>query len=88
MASQVLVGSSNVTYTNNTGQNVRLVINYMNNCTSMTWGGISISGTVSKIGKTMTQSATFPCEIFLAANQAFSAVCAAYNIVVVKEDGT
>lgn len=29
MASQVLSGSSNVSYTNNTGQNVRIVINYM-----------------------------------------------------------
>ncbi len=29
MASQVLSGSSVVSYTNNTGQNVRIVINYM-----------------------------------------------------------
>lgn len=29
MASQVLSGSNNVSYTNNTGQNVRIVINYM-----------------------------------------------------------
>jgi hypothetical protein len=29
MASQVLSGASNPTYTNNTGQNVRVVINYM-----------------------------------------------------------
>lgn len=29
MASQVLSGPSNVSYTNNTGQNVRIVINYM-----------------------------------------------------------
>ena len=29
MASQVLSGSSNPSYTNNTGQNVRVVINYM-----------------------------------------------------------
>ena len=29
MASQVLSGTSNPTYTNNTGQNVRVVINYM-----------------------------------------------------------
>jgi hypothetical protein len=29
MASTVLSGSSNVSYTNNTGQNVRVVINYM-----------------------------------------------------------
>ena len=29
MAAQVLSGSGNVTYTNSTGQNVRLVINYL-----------------------------------------------------------
>ena len=29
MASQVLSGASNPSYTNNTGQNVRVVINYM-----------------------------------------------------------
>ena len=29
MASQVLTGTGDVTYTNNTGQNVRIVINYM-----------------------------------------------------------
>jgi hypothetical protein len=47
MASQVLSGSGEVTYTNNTGQNVRIVINYLriNNRTSqqgafsVSWGG-------------------------------------------------
>ena len=29
MASQVLSGSGSVSYTNNTGQNVRIVINFM-----------------------------------------------------------
>jgi len=29
MAAQVLSGSGNVSYTNSTGQNVRLVINYL-----------------------------------------------------------
>ncbi len=55
MASQVLSGSSNVSYTNNTGQNVRIVINYMRSVQqqsgfntfsliSMSWAGVSISG--------------------------------------------
>ena len=35
MASQVLSGSSNPSYTNNTGQNVRVVINFMRNVTSI-----------------------------------------------------
>jgi len=43
MASQVLSGSSNPTYTNNTGQNVRVVINFMMNVDGMSWGGVSYS---------------------------------------------
>ena len=47
MASQVLSGSGNVSYTNTTGQNVRVVINYMRGSSdgagglqvSMSWGG-------------------------------------------------
>ena len=41
MASQVLSGSSNVSYTNNTGQNVRIVINYMETPNSMSWAGVT-----------------------------------------------
>ena len=54
MASQVLSGSSNVSYTNNTGQNVRIVINFMGapltgnssspvGTLSMSWAGVYIS---------------------------------------------
>ena len=50
MASQVLSGSSNPTYTNNTGQNVRLLMNYIANCTSMTWAGVTVTGS-STVGK-------------------------------------
>lgn len=41
MASQVLSGSGNVSYTNNTGQNVRIVINFMSAASST--GGISLA---------------------------------------------
>jgi hypothetical protein len=41
MASQVLSGVSNPTYTNNTGQNVRVAINYMQNVISMSWAGVT-----------------------------------------------
>lgn len=49
MASQVLSGSSDVSYTNNTGQNVRIVINYMsavfsgvnNAFITLNWAGVS-----------------------------------------------
>lgn len=39
MASQVLSGTDSVSYTNNTGQNVRIVINYMASKTTMLSGG-------------------------------------------------
>jgi hypothetical protein len=162
MASQVLSGNSNPTYTNNTGQNVRIVINFMdstvNGDITMNWAGISISESdVESIGKNIacanafygdyfwspftlwrwwfakgynlnpratlsTQNAAIrlpvteveftktrrgfrrwlfsvdnisgfslsvalPLEIFLAPGQTFSAICGAYNIVAIKEDG-
>lgn len=45
MASQVLSGTGDVTYTNNTGQNVRIVINYMKftNSDSINFGSITVS---------------------------------------------
>lgn len=51
MASQVLSGASNASYTNNTGQNVRLIINYMSNVTSMTWAGVTVNASATTIGK-------------------------------------
>ena len=51
MASQVLSGASNASYTNNTGQNVRLIINYMSNVTSMTWAGVTVTASATTIGK-------------------------------------
>jgi hypothetical protein len=57
MASQVLSGSSNVSYTNNTGQNVRIVINYMASPTSVSWTGGSVSATnVLAIGRNLAFS--------------------------------
>jgi hypothetical protein len=42
MASTILNGSNNLTYTNNTGQNVRIVINYMQTADTST-GSIGLS---------------------------------------------
>jgi hypothetical protein len=54
MASTVLSGTGNVTYTNSTGQNVRVIINFMRSYSvsrgggvidhyiSMSWAGVSI----------------------------------------------
>ena len=51
MASQVLSGAANASYTNNTGQNVRLIINYMSNVTSMTWAEVNVTASSTTIGK-------------------------------------
>ena len=63
MASQVLSGSSNVSYSNNTGQNVRIVINYMAGATvsgapqyqsiSMSWAGVSASAPFTAMGRNL-----------------------------------
>jgi hypothetical protein len=51
MASQVLSGSGSVSYTNNTGQNVRIVINYMSGTST------SGSGTIINPGIVITWGA-------------------------------
>jgi hypothetical protein len=56
MASQVLNGPSNPSYTNNTGQNVRIVINFMYSNSSdnitLNWAGLSVTeGNIEAIGK-------------------------------------
>lgn len=80
MSSEVLSGSSNPSYTNNTGQNVRLKLNFLKNPTTVSWAGVTLT----------VNSATQPApkQIILASTQSFSAVCGAYNIIVIKEDGT
>ena len=58
MASQVLSGSGSVSYTNNTGQNVRVVINFMSGTTTsggpsgiiLNWGPTSAPLRVQLIG--------------------------------------
>jgi len=78
MASQVLSGSSNVSYTNNTGQNVRIVINYMKSATSgassnisMSWAGVSVSADLSIIGRNLA-FAQINASSTIIANNAFS----------------
>jgi len=144
MASQVLSGSGNPSYTNNTGQNVRVIINYLASCTSMTWAGVTVtppaattvskdnlqvqtsqvsvpitgsiasptgnillvtpyspsgspgsinvgSGSLSTIAYVPTSigpAVNLPVEVVLAPTQSFGAVSGAYNIIVIKEDGT
>lgn len=60
MASQVLSGSGSVSYTNNTGQNVRIVINYMSSSSSSTpgiiinWGAASAPLRVQLVGTSVS----------------------------------
>ena len=78
MASQVISGPSNPSYTNTTGQNVRVIFNFLSNPTSITWSGVTAN----------SSSGPLPAEIMLPNGQSVRAVCGPYNIVVVKEDGT
>lgn len=78
MASQVLSGTANPTYTNDTGKNVRIILNFLSNATAVNWAGVSA---ISSVGP-------LPKEIMLDNGKSFSAVCGPYNIVVIKEDGT
>ena len=57
MAAQVLSGTGNVSYTNSTGQNVRIVVNYIStdnaSCT-MTFQGVSVNiDSNSRLGKSV-----------------------------------
>lgn len=150
MASQVLSGSSNVSYTNNTGQNVRVVINYMQGTVSqpmgdintapplqstssstgippgstgitLSWAGVSVNAPATlAIGRNLAcyvgsggelfsagsglalglnnmvvydtspsnrSNGALPTELMLSPGQTFSAMCTAYNIVVIPEAG-
>ena len=71
MASQVLSGTGDVTYTNNTGQNVRIVINFMrfsNTSSTVTadvtvsWGGVSVASAVygGSIGRSIAGTSRSP----------------------------
>ena len=65
MAAQVLSGSGNVTYTNTTGQNVRIVINYVNILTGAGDGTMSFQGVTvdlkagTSYGKTLALNDNF-----------------------------
>lgn len=62
MAAQVFSGSGNFSYTNNTGQNVRVIINYCSNpqagltSIQMNWAGVSINVTALAFGRNLAYS--------------------------------
>ena len=61
MASQVLSGTGDVSYTNNTGQNVRVIINYCSNLGGggftgeivISWAGVSVTATTTAFGRNL-----------------------------------
>jgi hypothetical protein len=79
MASQVLSGSGNVSYTNTTGQNVRVIINFMEGRDvgtgvlqiSMSWGGTGAStsgSSVLAIGRNLAFNAGYQSGSGFSAN--------------------
>ena len=84
MAAQVLSGSGNVTYTNSTGQNVRLVINYLRlgvGTATISFQGASFTmASFAQIGKsipldrTLPNAAAYPTEFAISNGETFSII--------------
>ena len=103
MAAQILSGSGNVSYTNSTGQNVRLVINFLRTgdgeASTMTFQGVTCPISNNAInGKGVNpasrKNSAIPFEIALSNGESFSltnstssALIEAYNIIIIPEAG-
>ena len=103
MAAQVLSGSGNITYTNSTGQNVRVVINYLNTdgagYATLSFQGVSVSvGGNTSIGKQMAsppvQGRYIPLEFAISNGETFSVIhstssekITGYNFIIIPEAG-
>ena len=84
MASQVLSGTANVSYTNNTGQNVRVVINYMANPTNISWGPAmvqAVSGTIIAIGRNLA----FSAGVYSSTTQGVALAMSSNNMVMFNQ---
>lgn len=125
MASEVFSGTSNFSYTNSTGQNVRIIVNYARasntNNVTMSWGSVgavsisynnvgafgrnlasfisfvntdtgSVSITANNVVPTsnsIEDTIGFPTEIMISNGHTFSlSNINAYNIAIIKEDGS
>ena len=77
MAAQVLSGTGNISYTNSTGQNVRLVINYLQNITAtgtMSFQGVSVDLAIdTTYGKTLALRDDFGGGTGVSATQTMAA---------------
>ena len=103
MAAQVLSGSGNVSYTNTTGQNVRVVINFLRTgqgeASTMTFQGVTCPiSNLAFSGKGLNsathKNAAIPYEFALSNGETFSinnstssALIEAYNIIIIPEAG-
>jgi hypothetical protein len=80
MASTVLSGSSNVSYTNNTGQNVRVVINYMRGALYTDYLYIDMafgsSGTITAVVAAIGRNLAFSTGIGGASGGLYAAISA------------
>ena len=86
MAAQVLSGSGNVSYTNSTGQNVRVVINYLETIgpgagANLSFQGVTVLIPYGFIGKTVTpptrtiyNERIVPTEFALSNGETFSII--------------
>lgn len=84
MAAQVLSGSGNITYTNTTGQNVRVVINFLQTAgtgsSTLSFQGVSLSvGQNTTIGKNVmspptSQARYIPLEFAISNGETFSVI--------------
>jgi len=85
MAAQVLSGSGNVSYTNSTGQNVRVVINYLETTgpgqgANLSFQGVTVLLPYGYVGKTIPMDRTLdnvrgiPTEFALSNGETFSVI--------------
>ena len=102
MAAQVLSGSGNITYTNTTGQNVRIVVNLIrvgNSNTDMSFQGVNVviplNTSVGKTVKTVdSKGLNIPFEFAISNGETFSLINStssekieAYNFIIIPEAG-
>ena len=86
MAAQVLSGSGNVTYTNTTGQNVRIVLNYVNVLSGSGDGTMSFQGVTISLkagttyGKTLALRDDFGGGANVGATQTMAAQTGGQNV--------
>ena len=86
MAADVRSGTGNITYTNTTGQNVRVIINYMSSPTAISWTGASITASnVLAIGRNLAFSAGATTASLIANNMCVTDTNESVNVAFPTE---